>query len=403
LLSNLAGDNTLYEAFRQNRGEITELFTISQDGKRATEMRFAVEMLIKKDVTDQLGVDAEVSATRLHYEVEIERKSVQGFERLFVKHESLRAIIEDNDEWYKDIPARNRQYWIRRGRRSPYISTDNKNIYKHQEGQKGGKQQTPLGRIERTILSTINSVSFPTAYAARQEMLSWQFFQLEPVKLRNPSGIYVPTMLSKDGSNLAAVLQRMTREDEFVLMDVSRDMANLVPGIRKIQVKTLPEKEEFLIQAETLDENVFSSRVLSDGTLRLMALVILKNDPSHAGVLCLEEPENGVNPSRLKKIVNVLRDIATDFNDDTQNDTVPRQVLVSTHSPGLISLVEKTSIRFMYMTNLMPRHTQVGSVTDEIFADNNNDLTIKNFTRYEIEQYLDASAYVNKLEELTAL
>ena len=35
----------------------------------------------------------------------------------------------------------------------------------------------------------------------------------------------------------------------------------------------------------------FSSRVLSDGTLRMLALATLKNDPEHQGVLCFEEPE----------------------------------------------------------------------------------------------------------------
>ena len=43
LLSHLAGDNTVADAFRQSRGEIAELFTYFPDGTRAKLMSFAVD------------------------------------------------------------------------------------------------------------------------------------------------------------------------------------------------------------------------------------------------------------------------------------------------------------------------------------------------------------------------
>ncbi len=48
--------------------------------------------------------------------------------------------------------------------------------------------------------------------------------------------------------------------------------------------------------------------VLSDGTLRLLALSALKNDPQFQGILCFEEPENGIHPSYLKDIAHLLRE-----------------------------------------------------------------------------------------------
>jgi hypothetical protein len=77
--------------------------------------------------------------------------------------------------------------------------------------------------------------------------------------------------------------------------------------------------------------------VLSDGTLRLLALVTLKNDPQHRGVLCFEEPENGVHPFRLKNLAeNLLHDLATDFSDPDQAKLPLRQLLINTHSTTLV-------------------------------------------------------------------
>jgi hypothetical protein len=52
----------------------------------------------------------------------------------------------------------------------------------------------------------------------------------------------------------------------------------------------------FLVKVRMNDSRISPSQVLSDGTLRLLALSTLKNDPRLRGVLCLEEPENGFLP-----------------------------------------------------------------------------------------------------------
>jgi len=91
---------------------------------------------------------------------------------------------------------------------------------------------------------------------------------------------------------------------------------------------------------------------MSDGTLRLLALVTLRNDPQHRGVLCFEEPENGVHPFRLKNMVELLRGLATDFSDPEQVDAPLRQLLINTHSPVLVSQHGVLpGLLFAYMTS----------------------------------------------------
>ena len=41
-------------------------------------------------------------------------------------------------------------------------------------------------------------------------------------------------------------------------------------------------------------------RALSDGTF--LALCIIEVDPEFAGVICMEEPDNGIHPGRMEEL-----------------------------------------------------------------------------------------------------
>jgi len=114
--------------------------------------------------------------------------------------------------------------------------------------------------------------------------------------------------------------------------------------------------KQFIIKLTAEDGRIFSSRVLSEGTLRLLALCVLLYDSQHKNLLCFEEPENGIHPCRIKSMIDVLKDLTTDFND---NSSLVRQVIVNTHSPVLIGEMMKwkddkyVSVWFANMTTLI--------------------------------------------------
>jgi predicted ATPase len=70
------------------------------------------------------------------------------------------------------------------------------------------------------------------------------------------------------------------------------------------------------------------SWVLSDGTLRLLALTILAYRPHFKGVYLIEEPENGVHPTAVQTIYQSLSSV------------YDSQVLVTSHSPVLLNLTK---------------------------------------------------------------
>lgn len=88
-----------------------------------------------------------------------------------------------------------------------------------------------------------------------------------------------------------------------------------------------------MIKLKHKDGKEFSSRVLSEGTLRLLALSIMQFDDQYIGLLCFEEPENGIHPQRIKLMTQLLFSLSADFDDEK----MPlRQIIINTHSPILV-------------------------------------------------------------------
>jgi hypothetical protein len=78
--------------------------------------------------------------------------------------------------------------------------------------------------------------------------------------------------------------------------------------------------------------------------MRFLALAVLDLDPEAQGLLCLEEPENGIHPERIPKILNLLQDIATDVEYPIGLDNPLRQVIINTHSPAVVQQVPDDSL-----------------------------------------------------------
>lgn len=421
LLTRLV-DTDLRSAFQELRGNAAELFSTFSNGHSVNRMRLAVEMLVDRSIQDSWGAKAELKYTRMRYELEISRRTdEQELERLYVTRESLKAIPRSEDQWSKKQGLSTQNNWLPKltGGRTHFISTDNatlgqNTIHLHQDGH-GGRKSSVADKIERTVLSGATNTEFPHAFAAREEIRTWKFLQLNPEVLRYPSSMLATPMLSADGQNLATTLARMRAEDPYILNDVSSDLAALVPGILKIDIDTDSARNQYVVKAITQDQAHFSSRVLSDGTLRMLALATLKNDPQHKGVLCFEEPENGVHPFRLENIAHLLRELATDFQDEQQVDAPLRQLLVNTHSPVFISQPDiRKALLFAYMVTRVVPHSKetppqrvtrivqvVGPYTQLKLKDIDVSKEEESYTIDQIKKYLNSEQLKATIDDFT--
>lgn len=344
LLSRLAESDNLKKAFREQRGEFLELFTQYSEKYYATEMSFRVEMLVNSKIRDAWGNEGTLKYTRLRYELKIKRfTNSSGIEDLAVTYERLENLRHNEDKWIKVIPKSDLEHWrpkVETGKRGiPYIQTVDENgiptVQVPQDGTTGNKRRFPLNGASRTVLSSFDTIDFPHVLAAKEEMRNWKFLELNPEDLRQPTNKNTgEDMLSQSGKNLAAVLYRIKQEDNYTLKEISRKLQAFLPNFIEVEVLDDIENKQYLIKIKDKDKKEYTSRVLSEGTLRILALCILDYDSKHTGLLCFEEPENGVHPIRIESMAKLLRDLSIDF---TNPDSSLRQVIVNTHSPVLLS------------------------------------------------------------------
>lgn len=359
-LSQLASTD-LRAACRGLRGEPHELFRRGPDGEPGGKMKIAVEVLLEPRVRDPWGLEVELVHTRVRYEVTVERHAdSRGIERLAVTDETAKAIPRSEDRWLASaesagaIPApstafRERFMKYAKHKRSPFLEMvrkDGKPSFQiHQDTHQG--RVRPAEAAEATVLSSMTSAEFPHLYALREELRSFRFIQLDPASLRRPSPTIAPEFLEPDGSNLAAVLARIQAETATparprgALTDIAAALGELIPGVTDVSVIEDSRSREFRVDLSLRDSSSFSSRVVSDGTLRVLALLAMLHDPKHHGLLCFEEPENGVHPLRLRKLIHHLRDLVTDPSRADIGDELLSQILMNSHSPVVLSALKE--------------------------------------------------------------
>ncbi len=348
LLSKLAEVDNIKKAFKEQRGEFSEMFTQIDENEYADKMEFKVEMLVNKKVKDAWGNEATLKYTRLCYHLVIQRIiNNSSIEDLIVIEESLDQIKNEGDKWRRRIPEEVRAAWIPEvetaKQEEPFMLTKTENgiptVTVFQDTPQSNRRLFPLKNSSRTVLSSFDTVDFPHVLAVKEEMKSWKFLQLNPAELRKPTSKETgEDVVDSSGRNLAAALYRIKQEDAYNLIEISRKLQKFLPEFIRIDVEDDKENKQFVVKLETQDHKKYSSRVLSEGTLRIMTLCILDFDNKHTGLLCFEEPENGVHLDKIKDMAELLGDLSTDFT----NANLPlRQVIINTHSSALLNLSSK--------------------------------------------------------------
>lgn len=364
-LSGLA-DRPLIEAamsVRDEGGRASDIRTLFQSNPKGygEKMRLEAEMIVAPTGVDDLGQHAKASITFLRYSVELTYKP-SGLDNLRPGIQLTHEVLEHinlGDAW-KHLPFPHNLAWrksVVMGRRtSSFISTvkssEDSTIRLHQEGSGGRTRSILAASLPRTVLSTVNAAESPTAVLARREMQSWRLLQLEPTSLRAPDSFTAPTHVSSDGSHIPATMYSLARQgvsqDPSAEVDVyariSNRLSDLVEDVRTVSVNRDDTRELLTLYVLGKDGTAHPARSLSDGTLRFLALAVLEADPGARGVLCFEEPENGIHPERMVAMIELLRDLAVDPFAAVGTDNPLRQVIINTHSPTVVAEVPDDSL-----------------------------------------------------------
>ncbi|MDE3721084.1 AAA family ATPase [Nocardiopsis sp. N85] len=347
----------------ERSGDPRELFWNGY-GTHEREMSFAAEMIVPEAVEDDFGREAKATSTYLRYELRLGFLPPSGADRIgrvTLLHESLKHINLGNAPHRLLFPHSKSKFRdkILKNNRSgqAFISTTVKDgqttVSIHQDGgSRGQPKPAAASRAPATVVSTVTSSDDPTILAARREMQSWQRLALEPTALRAADRYTDPQKMGANGLHLPGTLFRIAQQDphgdpDRVYSRVSTRLADLA-GVSVDELRVIEDgvRELLTVQLKEANGLQMPARGLSEGTLRFLALCVLKEDPSVRGVLCMEEPENGIHPGNLAAMVNLVTELAVDPEEPPGDDNPFRQILVNTHSPGVVQLVNQDDLLF---------------------------------------------------------
>lgn len=198
------------------------------------------------------------------------------------------------------------------------------------------KSYKPSYRLGRTRSALANipadKKSFPVSLWFRDLLESGvQNFILDSQKIRQPSPPGLGRRFQTDGSNLPWVIHDLSKDRRRFSgwLDHVRTALEDVRDIRTVEREE--DRHRYLI-VEYDNGAIVPSWLVSDGTLRLLALTIPAYLEEMKGVFLIEEPENGIHPKAMETVIQSLTSI------------YHGQVLIATHSPVVINQLEPRQI-----------------------------------------------------------
>jgi len=222
---------------------------------------------------------------------------------------------------------------------SPHIGGTSSVNFFVQNG-KGKVLHPRLGTIDdirladkrRSVLSTLgNLTDYPDIVSFREFLDSWYLSYFTPDAARVPPLIGPQKHLSRRGSNLANVVQYWEREHQGRLDDMLSRVLGTILGIRKIETHPTEDGRLLLRFFEQSPKPFYASQ-MSDGTLKLVAYLLLLGDPAPPPLICFEEPENGLYHRLLGTFIEEIRHRA--------EESGGAQFFITTHQPYLVDALD---------------------------------------------------------------
>jgi predicted ATPase len=206
---------------------------------------------------------------------------------------------------------------------------------KHVFDVKNGKFEQEINGIQPRIAS--DRLALYAASATEQFrpvydfLTSMRIYSIEPVRLRELQDPDTGDHLKPDGSNAAAVLKRLKEKDEEKYSRICRLLEKVVTGVKGVEYRNIGQKETIQFRQDVGSKHpwIFDALNMSDGTLRVLGILLAVYQTGQHSVIAIEEPEATVHPAVSDLLVEVLMDAANE-----------RQVLLTTHSPDILDQKE---------------------------------------------------------------
>lgn len=219
------------------------------------------------------------------------------------------------------------------------ITNELENVSSEQELQR--EEQTLKASDLLAIKGLAQFEKFPAVMALGELIEKWHVSDFHISKARTTPETGYAEHLSREGENLPLVIQYLHRYHPETFDKILKLLSKRVPGISNVEAKTTEEGRILLKFQDGAFADPFLARYVSDGTIKMLAYLVLLFDPSPHPLLCVEEPENQL-------YVSLLEELAEDFR---QYANRGGQVMVSTHSPDFLNALRPEEVFYIVKKN----------------------------------------------------
>lgn len=175
---------------------------------------------------------------------------------------------------------------------------------------------------------------FPAVMALGELIDNWHISDFHISKARSTPEENYAEHLDREGENLPLVVQYLHKLGDGTFDKILDMLSKRVPGISNVQAKTTEEGRVLLKFQDGAFADPFLSKFVSDGTIKMLAYLVLLFDPKPHPLLCVEEPENQLYLSLLEVLAEDFRQYAGRGG----------QVMVSTHSPDFLNALNPEEV-----------------------------------------------------------
>ena len=177
----------------------------------------------------------------------------------------------------------------------------------------------------------------PRVAALRDFITGWHVSYLSVDETRKQPEAGPQERLSRTGDNLPNVIQYLAEQHPSRLEKIFQIMRARVPRVEKVLTSSMPDGRLLLEIKDAPFEHPILARFASDGTLKMLAYLVLLYDPSPPPFIGIEEPENFLHPRLLPELAEECRKTAGEA-----------QLLVTTHSPFFLNGLRAEEVRVIY-------------------------------------------------------
>lgn len=198
----------------------------------------------------------------------------------------------------------------------------------------GSTTTEKIDEIDDFYLSSRLTRSF---LSLRRALLNFETYTIFPNTLRRPEKQSGDEYLKSHGENLASILRRMRRKKRHeAINEIVLSLQSVLPALDNISVQSIAGllTPLFLVKdSRGGKSHYFHVNQMSDGTLRILGLLVALYQNPRPATLALEEPELTVHPGVLQLIAEAIHEVSESS-----------QIIITTHSPDFLDYFEPEDI-----------------------------------------------------------